>query len=74
MKTLQTLLSDTAAVYHTTAEDVSDSIRVLLAFLMEDPEFRAVWEEIPRSDALSDEELLLALMIAGGQNETTDTP
>jgi len=67
MKTLQTLLSDTAAVYHTTAEDVSDSIRALLAFLMEDPEFRAVWEELPRAEELTDEELLLALMIADGQ-------
>ena len=67
MKTLQTLLSDTAAVYHTTAEDVSDSIRALLTFLMEDPEFRAVWEEFPRFDELTDEEQLLALMIVDGQ-------
>ena len=65
MKSLQSLLSATAAAHNTTESDVTESLRALTEHLMEDPEFRCVWEEIPKNDDCADWELLLALLIAG---------
>ena len=36
---------------------------------MQDPEFRSAWEEIPKPDSVSEEVLLLALMIAAPHTE-----
>ena len=64
MKNVKTLLSETAAVHSTTADDVSECIRAYFDHLMEDSEFRKTWEQIPRDADIPDEEFLLALMIA----------
>ena len=65
MKTFNSLINAIANAHQTSVSDVTDGIRALLDYLMEDPEFRSVWEALPNPDALSDEELLLAVMIAG---------
>ena len=64
MKNVKSLLTETAAVYNTTEQEITDSIRAYFEHLMEDPDFRDAWEEIPREDGIPDEEILLALMIA----------
>lgn len=64
MKNIKSLLSETAAVYNTTEQEINDGIRAYFDHLMEDPAFRDAWEQIPKADGISDEEYLLALMLA----------
>ena len=64
MKNIKSLLSDTAAVYNTTEQEITDGIRAYFDHLMEDPAFRDAWEQIPKTDGIPDEEYLLALMLA----------
>ena len=64
MKNIKSLLSETAAVYNTTEQEITDGIRSYFDHLMEDPAFRDAWEQIPKADGISDEEYLLALLIA----------
>ncbi len=64
MKNIKSLLSDTAAVYDTNEQEITDSIRAYFNHLMEDPAFRDAWEQIPKTDNIPDEEYLLALLIA----------
>ena len=64
MKNIKSLLSDTAAVYNTTEQEITDRIRADFDHLMEDPAFRDAWEQIPKVDGIPDEEYLLALMLA----------
>ncbi|MBE6658862.1 MAG: hypothetical protein E7604_10500 [Ruminococcaceae bacterium] len=73
MKNLQTLFISVADEYHVSTAEVTDSIRAYLHHLLNDPDFRAAWEEIPKSDTCSEEEMLLALMIAETVNGGTDT-
>lgn len=68
MKNIKSLLSDTAAVYNTTEQEITDSIRAYFDHLMEDPAFRDAWEQIPKVDGIPDEEYLLALMLADAAN------
>ena len=64
MKNIKSLLSETAAVYNTNEQEITDSIRAYFDHLMEDPAFRDAWEQIPKADGISDEEYLFALMLA----------
>lgn len=64
MKNIKSLLSDTAAVYNTNEQEITDSLRAYFDHLMEDPAFRDAWEQIPKADGIPDEEYLLALMLA----------
>ena len=64
MKNIQTVISTVAEAFCVSPDEVSADLRALFAFLTEDPEFRAAWEEIPKPDGLSEEEALLAVMIA----------
>ena len=64
MKNIKSLLSETAAVYNTTEQEITDGIRAYFDHLMEDSAFRDAWEQIPKADGISDEEYLLALMLA----------
>ena len=64
MKNIKSLLSDTAAVYNTNEQEITDSIRAYFDHLMEDPAFRDAWEQIPKADGIPNEEYLLALMLA----------
>lgn len=69
MKNLQTLLTSVAAEYCVPTEEVTTGIRAFFEHLMQDPEFRAAWEDVPKPDSISEEELLLALMIAAPHTE-----
>lgn len=69
MKNLQTLLTSVAAEYQVSEAEVTDGIRAFFEHLMQDPEFRSAWEEIPKPDSVSEEVLLLALMIAAPHTE-----
>jgi len=64
MKNLKNLLTAVADEYRVPADEVTDSIRAYLAYLLEDPDFRLAWEEIPKQEGMSEEAVLLGLMIA----------
>ena len=68
MKNIKSLLSETAAVYNTTEQEITDGIRAYFDHLMEDPAFRDAWEQIPKADGIPNEEYLLALLIADTAN------
>ncbi len=65
MKTLQTVFASVAANYCVSPAEVTDSIRAYLAHLMNDPDFRQAWDAIPKPEGMSEEELLLGLMMMG---------
>lgn len=64
MKNLKNLITAVADEYRVPADEVADGIRAYLAYLLEDPDFRRSWEEIPKPEGMSEEEVLLGLMIA----------
>ena len=72
MKNMQTVITAVAEAYGVSAKEVRHDLRAYLAHLMEDPEFRAAWEMIPKEDALPAEEMLLAMMIAEHAAQTTN--
>ena len=72
VKNLQALLASTAAAYDVSPAEVTESIRAYLNRLKTDPEFSAAWEEIPKPNTCSEEEFLLALMIADAADGRTD--
>ncbi len=69
MKTMKTLINTVAKHYDVSADDVRHDLRAYFDHLMEDPDFRSAWEEIPKADDVSEEEWLLVMMIA---NPPTD--
>ena len=68
MKNMNDLISAVAAAYATTEEDVRVSLRAYFDHLMEDPDFRAAWEEIPGTEEFDEVEALLGVMIAENMN------
>ena len=63
MKNFNELLTAVANQYSATEEDVRRDLRTYFNHLMEDADFRSAWQMIPKTTAVSDEELLLSLMI-----------
>ena len=63
MKNINELLTAVANVHSTTEDDVRRDLRAYFDYLMEDPDFRSVWEQIPKDDGIDDVELLVGLMV-----------
>ena len=63
MKNFNELFTAVANEYSVTEDDIRHDLRAYFEHLMEDPAFKEAWEEIPASDGMTDEELLLGLMV-----------